>query len=161
MLVFKHEVMFSTKIPGIHSRWLWDNRFFTCAVFTEYESPIFLWFINLHHTFYELKIITIIRVKFVDLLFMILLNIWVSAFFFVTPAKWVPILLHLRVSQLMEFDYKILNPLSLTWQDTRYYFTSLILFGHGTFGWSKIKDCIHAPFSESCILHIPIVRLFS
>jgi len=40
MLVFKHEGMFSVNKPGIHSRWLWDIRFFICAIFSEYASPI-------------------------------------------------------------------------------------------------------------------------
>jgi len=162
MLVFKHEGMFSTNKPVIHSRELWDNRFFSCAILSEYASPFVLWFRNLHHTFCQLKIITIISVKLVDLLITILLKIWVSTFFFsVTPAKWVPFLQYLRVSQLLEFHYKIINPISLNLQDTGSCFTPLTFCGYGTYGWSKITHCFHAPFPESCIVHIPRVRLFS
>jgi len=153
--------MFSTSKPGIHSRRLWDNRFLSCAILSEYASPIVLWFKNLHYTFYQLKIIIIMRGKFVDLLIAILLKIRVSAFLSVTPTKWVPFLQYLRVPQLLEFHYKIINPLSLTLLDTDYYFTSLTIFGYGTYGWSMIANCFHTPFFESCTMRIFIVRLFS
>jgi hypothetical protein len=161
VLVFKHEGVFSTRKPGIHSRRLWDNRFLSCAILSEYANLIVLWFRNLQYTFFQLKIIIIMRVKFVDLLIAILLKIRVSAFLSVTPTKWVPFLQYLRVPQLLEFYYKIINPLSLTLQYTGYYFTSLTVFSYGTYGWSMITNCFHTPFLESCNMRISIVRLFS
>jgi hypothetical protein len=118
---------------------------------------------NLHYTFWQPKIITMLKSKIrwrAQYDFAKILNIFF--FFFLHDSS--EISNHFSILTCVTFlgippqNYK---PSLLTLHGTGYCCTPETVSGYATCGWSIITDCSHAQFSEYLNVQVNIIRLFS